>query len=165
MLKHGHKRAGHVSPEYKTWLGIKRRCSDEGFKDYANYGAKGIRVSPEWDASFMQFLSDMGPKPTLTHQIDRMNSKLGYSKENCRWVTPQVQGAENRSSLIPIDVGGMHFHSLKAAAVHFGINVTTVHYRLNSGVPLEQAFAKGEKRMKSRRTRESFLHKDHPDRQ
>lgn len=87
-----------------------------------------------------------------------------YEADNCRWVTPHVQGSENRRDLVPVIVNGIHFHSISAACRHFGINGTTVHYRLNSGVPLNEAFAVGEKRMKSRRSRESYLPKTHPDR-
>lgn len=163
-LKHGHRTSGTKSIEYKTWLGIKRRCNDQNFKDYAKYGARGIKVAPEWDHSFITFLQDMGPRPSPKHQIDRIDSSRGYEPGNCRWVTPFEQGAEHRSSLIPVVVDGLSFPSLSAAGRHFGIGKTTINYRLHSGVPLDRLFLKGERRMTSRRSRESYLPKSHPDR-
>lgn len=148
LIKHGHKRRGQVSPEYRTWLGIKRRCTDKKFKDYAKYGGQGIIVSLEWASSFEAFLSDMGKRPSPKHQIDRINSTGPYSKENCRWVTPFVQGSENKSNLKAITVRGVSFPSISAAARHFGIKKTAVHYRLKSGVPIDDAFSPN--RMKPR---------------
>ena len=76
----------HV-PEYQVWRGIKRRCNDPTHKDYKNYGAKGITISDEWVNSFKTFYSDMGQRPFNKAQIDRKKNNLGYSKENCHWVT------------------------------------------------------------------------------
>ncbi len=163
-LVHGHKRRGAISLEYKTWLGIKRRCNDTAFKDYARYGARGIKVAPEWDNSFETFLADMGHRPTPTHQIDRIDSSKGYGPGNCRWVTPHEQGSEHRRNLVPVVVRGQSFVSLSAAARHFGIGKTTVNYRLQAGIPMDEVFTVGAKRMKSRRSRESYLPKTHPDR-
>ena len=159
---HGHKRKGKASPEYKTWLGIKSRCSREKHKDYPNWGGRGIRVCPEWDASFEQFLADMGARPSPRHQIDRKDPDGNYCPSNCRWVTPTTQGAENRRNIQPVTVNGIVFKSIAEACRHFGVNKTAVSYRINAGIPIEQAFT--PRRLRSRRTRESYLPKDHPDR-
>lgn len=165
ITKHGHKRRGKASPEYQTWLAIKSRCSRPLNKDYPDYGGRGIRVSPEWEASFEQFLSDMGQRPTFEHQIDRMDPNGDYEASNCRWVTPTVQREENKRNLISVTVDGMTFHSLRAACRHFGVNVTAVHYRINTGIPVSEALKVGRWEGKPRRTRESYLPKSHPDRQ
>lgn len=161
-IQHGHKRVGAASPEYKTWMGIKRRCNNPKCKDYAKYGARGIKLSAEWEASFTTFLADMGPRPSPTHQIDRIDPTKGYEAGNCRWVTPSIQGAENRRSIIPVEVGGLSFTSIAAACRHFGLNKTAVNYRLKAGKSIEQAFQTS--RLKPDRTRESYLPMGHPDR-
>lgn len=162
-LVHGHKRRGAASLEYKTWLGIKRRCNDERSKDYPKYGARGIRVATVWEESFETFLADMGPRPTPQHQIDRIDSSRGYEPDNCRWVTPFEQGSEHRSSLVPVVVNGVSFPSLSAAARWFGVGKTTVNYRLRAGMSLNEVFHSGS--MRRPRPRETYLPKTHPDRQ
>lgn len=78
------------SPVYLVWVEIKRRCYDPKRKSFKWYGAKGIIVAPEWlDAS--RFLTDMGGTFFVGAQIDRIDNSKGYSKENCRWVTPKQQ--------------------------------------------------------------------------
>ena len=67
-------------PLYKRWKAMRTRCNHD--KSYVN-----VFVSKEWD-NFWTWLSDMGEPPTSKHQIDRINPKGNYCKDNCRWVTP-----------------------------------------------------------------------------
>lgn len=156
---HGHKRKSKVSVEYKTWLGMKRRCYDEKFKDYPNWGGRGIRVCERWLHSFVNFLEDMGPRPAGKYSIDRKESDKDYSPENCRWATVQEQGAENRRGLTKIEIDGVLFHSIGHACRHFGVKLTTAHYRIKAGIPIELAVTQSD-RLPSRRDKESYLRKD-----
>ena len=68
------------------------RCHNEKSSSYKNYGAKGIKVCKEWRENFENFwewASSNGYSDELT--IDRINPKLGYSPENCRWITMHEQ--------------------------------------------------------------------------
>lgn len=156
---HGHKCRGKVSVEYKTWLGMKRRCYDEKYKDYPNWGGRGIRVCERWLHSFVNFLEDMGPRPAGQYSIDRKESDKDYSPENCRWATVQEQGAENRRGLTKVEVDGILFNSIGHACRHFGVKLTTAHYRISAGIPIELAVSQSD-RLTSRRTKESYLRKD-----
>lgn len=156
-LRHGHKRGGVASPTYRIWIGMKRRCSDTASKDFKNYGAKGIQVCARWDASFQDFLADMGERPSLEHTIDRLDPSLGYGPENCRWATRSEQGAENKSNLRAVTVGDLHFASISAACRHFGVSGTTVNMRLKAGHSLETAVSVPTGALPNKRPRESYL--------
>lgn len=162
VTTHGCKRKNAATPEYKTWLGMKRRCTDTKCKDYPNWGGRGIRVCSRWDASFELFLADMGEKPSSQHTIDRLDSGKDYEPGNCRWATLQEQGGENRRGLTEVVVGDLRFHSIGAAAKHFGVGLTTAHERIRSGIPTDIAVSHVG-RLKSRRTRESYLPKHKRD--
>lgn len=138
-MKHGNKRRSGMSPEYRTWLGMKRRCNDPNHKDYPTWGGRGIIVCSEWDASFETFLADMGPRPNERPQIDRIDPDGNYCPENCRWVSPSVQTSEHRRNLIAVSVGGIDFHSISAACRHFGVGRSLATYRIGKGIPLDQA--------------------------
>lgn len=38
---------------------MKRRCYDEKYKDFPNWGGRGIKVCERWNESFEAFLKDM----------------------------------------------------------------------------------------------------------
>lgn len=140
--KHGCKARGKATAEYKVWLSMKRRCYDATCKDYPNWGGRGVRVCERWNSSFESFLSDMGLRPSSKHSIDRIDSSGNYEPSNCRWVTPDIQGANTRSCR-SITVHGVTFCTMKAAALAYGINETTLHLRIKAGMPIDRAFTKG----------------------
>ncbi len=57
VTAHGHSRRGVKTPEYRTWLGMKRRCYDEKYKDFPNWGGRGIKVCERWNESRLTALS------------------------------------------------------------------------------------------------------------
>jgi hypothetical protein len=84
------------SPEYSVWYDMKRRCLDPKNKRYADYGGRGITVCERWRASFSNFYSDIGPRPTATHSIDRINNNGNYEPVNCKWSTKSEQAFNRR---------------------------------------------------------------------
>ncbi len=89
-LKHGFARKRRRS-EYGTWCKMRERCYDSNNIEFFRYGAKGITVCSRWRESFINFLSDMGEKPSPKHSIDRIDGTGNYEPENCRWVDAKTQ--------------------------------------------------------------------------
>lgn len=104
------------TPEYRTWVAMRSRCSSPTNPNFDRYGARGITVCRRWDRSFAAFLKDMGARPKGC-TIDRIDNNGNYCPGNCRWATPKKQ-AQNRRNTVMVQHGGRAiFISEFAAAV------------------------------------------------
>ena len=86
---------------HRTWNSMKQRCSNPKFKQYKDYGGRGITVCPEWASrdgfvSFAKWALENGFREDL--EIDRRDNDRGYSPDNCRWVTHKVNMNNRRVS-------------------------------------------------------------------
>jgi len=82
--------------EYRLWQSIKTRCYNENTREYVNYGGRGIRMSAAWRKSFVQFLEDVGKRPSPVHTLDRIDNDGDYEAGNVRWATRKEQMANRR---------------------------------------------------------------------
>ena len=121
-LKHGMR----YTKEYRTWHGIKDRCLRKNSKDFSRYGGKGIDISREWEKSFENFFKDIGFAPSPKHQIERINTLRGYSKDNCLWATAKQNSCNRTSSKIWI-IKNEKFESAEDAAKFFNVSDVTIH--------------------------------------
>ena len=90
--------------EYRIWLGIRNRCNNPRCPNFADYGGRGIKICPEWD-SFLAFFSDMGPRPSDRHSVDRIDNNKGYEPSNCRWATQTQQSRNMRRNRYVLYLG------------------------------------------------------------
>lgn len=97
-IRHGHAMRGHLTPEYRTWQGIIKRCENPTEISYRYYGAKGVRVCRRWRRSFEAFFADMGKRPSVTHSIHRLRNDRGYCPSNCVWATRWDQARHKRTT-------------------------------------------------------------------
>ena len=72
--------------EYKTWLSIKARCNNPKHSTYNYYGGNNISICKEWEEDFEQFYKHVGPAPSNSCSIDRIDSSKNYEPGNVRWV-------------------------------------------------------------------------------
>lgn len=119
---------------YRTWHGMKQRCSDPKFIGFHNYGGRGIQVCERWQ-SFDEFLADMGPRPEGM-SIDRIDSNGNYEPSNCRWATTSQQARNSRKKRL-IEIDGVTYHVAELAE-RYGINMRTIAVRHERGCSVEQ---------------------------
>ena len=76
----------------RIYHNMKQRCYDTKTKNYKKYGARGIDVCKEWRDDFITFYNwSMANGYQDNLSIDRIDGSKGYSPDNCRWVTVEVQ--------------------------------------------------------------------------
>ena len=102
---HGQSRPGNVASEYRIWTGIIARCENPASRAFPRYGGRGIGICDEWRNSFPTFLAAVGPRPSNSHTLDRIDNDRGYEPGNVRWATA-AQQSRNRRDRRPITFGG-----------------------------------------------------------
>jgi hypothetical protein len=127
------------APEYKVWRGMHRRCFNKNDAKYHSYGGRGITIDPRWlgPDGFLNFLADVGTRPSVEHSLDRKNNDGPYSKENCRWTTRKVQGS-NKQNTVHLTYKGETLH-LAEWSRRLGLDPETIAMRLSRGWSAERA--------------------------
>jgi len=95
-IKHGY--GSKTSGLYSVWKGMKSRCLNPNRDSYKYYGGRGIGVCEVW-LSFEGFLKDMGSSYETGLTLERKDNMLGYTPENCKWVTRAEQNSNTRRTL------------------------------------------------------------------
>jgi hypothetical protein len=124
-------------PEYKIWRSIISRCENKNNESYGSYGGRGITVSEEWRKSFLEFINDVGRRPTKSHSLERVDNNSGYRKENCVWATSLTQAANTRRSRKITCRGATKI--LAEWARESGRSSGVISYRIKSGWETEKA--------------------------
>ena len=84
------------SAEYAAWGAMIQRCTNPKHPRWRYYGARGITVCERW-RNFLNFLSDLGPRPE-GHELDRIDNDGNYEPSNCRWADKTTSRRNRRSS-------------------------------------------------------------------
>lgn len=128
--KNNTKHGMSAHPAYWVWRSMRDRCRLPTHQAWRNYGGRGITVCDRW-LDFPNFWEDMGATYAEGLTLDRINNAGGYCKENCRWVTSQIQGNNKRTNRrIETPWGEL---TVSEASQKSGIGETTLLYRLSRG--------------------------------
>lgn len=90
---------------YQVWTDIKKRCCNSNYRQFADYGGRGIKVCEEWVhnyPAFRDWAMANGYNPNASFgecTIDRIDVNGNYEPSNCRWVTIQEQNRNKRRSV------------------------------------------------------------------
>lgn len=125
--------------EYKTWKRIKARCGNPKNPSFHRYGGRGIKVCPEWVASFELFFEHLGNRPSDKHSIERINNNKGYGPGNVKWATPREQANNRRSNHLETFNGKTR--TLAQWGNQYGINPTILLKRLRRGWTFKRAIS------------------------
>lgn len=106
--------------EASSHAAMKRRCKNGDFD-----------LDPLWN-EFRSFLRDMGPRPSPSASIDRIDgANPRYGPGLCRWATKAEQ-TSNRRNTIWIDFQGERI-GLREFSKRLGAPYSTVHSRIAQG--------------------------------
>lgn len=132
---------GNEDRLYRIWSGSKNRCLNPKNRDYYKYGGRGITYFEPWARDFEEFrrwaLSN-GYKDNLT--LDRKDNDKGYSPDNCRWVTYEIQESNRRNNHY-IELDGVK-KTISQWAREFNISPTTICDRIRAGLSEKDAVTK-----------------------
>lgn len=107
-----------LHPLYGTWLSMTQRCRNPKHSSYKHYGAKGITVE-DYLQSFKHFVKYMENLPRYNERVkckltmDRIDSKLGYTRGNLQWADKTNQTINSKQR-----------YNSKSKYVGVGLNTT-----------------------------------------
>lgn len=118
---------------HNTWKNMKLRCTNKSHPYYHNYGGRGITVCEEWTASyeiFKEWAVNNGYDESLT--IDRIDNEVGYTPDNCRWVTMEVQ-SRNRRVLCATNTSGFKGVTKTSGANTWNASISVSNNKIHIG--------------------------------
>jgi len=136
-VKHGASRGYEKTPEYRAWRAMKSRCYNPRVHNFSSYGGRGIRVSPLWINDFSAFLSEVGPRPSPKHSLDRKECNKNYEPGNVRWADIPTQ-ANNKRESRRLNAWGVSA-PISTWAAWSGLKYMTIYARIAKGVSPERA--------------------------
>lgn len=141
-LTHGFSRKGRKHPLYLCWESIKSRCYIPSSSAWKHYGARGIRMCPEWqhDAkAFIDWAISAGWQVGL--EIDRRNNNGDYAPDNCRFVTRKVNMRNTRTNRLITAFGETKPLPAWTEDARCCVKTSTIRTRLAHGYTTERAIA------------------------
>ena len=139
--------------EYEAWSKMQARCLYAGHKFYSDYGGRGIRICVRWlepdGRGFLNFLSDMGKKPSPGFSINRKRNNGDYEPDNCEWTTQKEQMRNTRTNVYITFQGKTQ--CLSAWAEEYNIKETTLRYRVTQGWDFEEALTLPSQRKRAKK--------------
>ena len=128
------------------FLHMKDRCYNPNNKEFKNYGGRGISICKEWQTphshkggrAFKKWALENGYAENLT--IDRIDTNKGYSPDNCRWVSMEVQQNNKRNNRFITYKGKTQ--SIAQWSKELELPFSTIKNRLNRNLSPEKILSK-----------------------
>lgn len=126
LRRHGARGQQRRPPEYEAWQSVL-------------HGKHAAPVCPRWTASggrgFLNFLEDVGPRPSPRYRLIRVVAAAGFSAANCQWSdSVWREGVPRRFIRV-----GYKVLTLREAALESGVPYAVLCKRLQRQWPVERA--------------------------
>jgi hypothetical protein len=143
---------GMKTPEYISWQSMHGRCRRRTHHAWDRYTSKNIKICQRWFL-YVQFLEDMGRRPSKDHTLDRIKNDKGYScgkceecrangwEANCRWATWEQQ-QNNRDNTVQVTYRGEQI-TLTELAKRTGMDRGLLYSRIRKGLTGDEAADRG----------------------
>ena len=85
---------------YSTWLNMLDRCYNKNFKQFNDYGGRGIIVCEDW-LDIKNFVDWVENKSNWAEglTLDRIDNDKGYNPDNCTFSTRTIQSINQRQQI------------------------------------------------------------------
>jgi hypothetical protein len=92
LVKRSSKHGLSKTPEYTVWAAMNSVCTRFSHPHYSLYGGSGITVCERWKSSVVNFVDDMGKKPSQDHYLFLVDPKKKiFEPGNAIWSTKEEQ--------------------------------------------------------------------------
>lgn len=157
----------HHKQLYKTWRGMKYRCSKHKTNNpnYNNYYLRGIRVCDEWKNDYFAFEKwslDNGykeeklPNGRNKLTIDRIDVNGNYEPSNCRWVDMKIQANNTRNNKYITYNGKTQSLANWCRELNLDYNLTN-NRLFHAKLSIEEAFQRPKKELLKYNYKDKFL--------
>ena len=123
---------------YHCWMSMRNRCYNPKHISYKDYGAKGVTVCKRWYDSYVNFIEDIGERPSKEHSLDRIDSTGNYEPSNCKWSTRTEQNRNKSNNRLVTYKGKTK--CVSQWSDDLGLNFQLVRDRILKGFTPEKAF-------------------------
>lgn len=96
-IRHGLFSNAETGYIVKAFNGIQQRCTNPNCHSYSVYGGRGIELRFR-DVDHLY--QEVGPRPSPSHSIDRINTEGHYEPGNVKWSTPVEQQRNRRNNVV-----------------------------------------------------------------
>jgi hypothetical protein len=123
-----------------------QRCYNPNCREYASYGARGIKVCDRWREArgFAHFLADLGDRPPCPRKrgvsLHRTDNDGDYEPGNVVWADQKTQTRNRRSNRVLTHDGRSMLLCEWAEAL--GMKEVTLSQRLYKGWSVERALTR-----------------------
>lgn len=129
--------------EFSIWSNMKDRCNNPNFKQYSDYGGRGICVCNEWNkfSSFLQWINNSNFEIGL--QIDRIDNDGNYEPSNCHFVSARENTAIGKRRIYSSNKSGYNGISYDKANNKWlvQIRINNFNKKLGRYVSIDEALA------------------------